>query len=241
MPAARPILFSTPMIRALLDGRKTQTRRIMKPPFKGRDILNLKEHGCSGTHSDYSGDHNDPFSWGYPGAEDGSDMSIGHGPELCPYGRPGDLLWVREGHYMDDNGDEEFPVYAEDEKAVADLLTHPDSRDHHKRRRPSIHMPRWASRLTLEITDVRAQRLQDITEADALAEGIPDLRTTPEFYSKPIPKEPNYGAIHTGAFCGLWCGIHGGVAAWDQNPWVWALTFKVHQCNVEALVMEKAA
>src|SRR3546814_6956001 len=92
--SARPILFSAPMIRALLAGSKTQTRRIVKPLSKAHPILNLSEHGSSGT---YTGRFNDPDSWGFPCAEDGNDM-----PQswwicsLCQYGTAGDQLWVRE-------------------------------------------------------------------------------------------------------------------------------------------------
>src|SRR3546814_4269621 len=90
--SARPILFSAPMIRALLAGSKTQTRRIVKPLSKAHPILNLSEHGSSGT---YTGRFNDPDSWGFPCAEDGNDMPLSWWiGSLCQYGKAGDLLWV---------------------------------------------------------------------------------------------------------------------------------------------------
>jgi hypothetical protein len=134
------------MVRALLEGRKTQTRRIIKP----QPVT--------------------PFN----------DAALRLLPKQCPYSKPGDLLWVRESHYLTDDGETEYAICAEDEKAVAfhkqrmaELPSYfsDDLKARHLLLRPSIHMPRWASRLTLEITDVRVQRVKEISKEDAIAEG----------------------------------------------------------------------
>lgn len=170
---ARPILFSGPMIRALLDGRKTQTRRVVKPLSMRHPIVNLAEHGDSGRG--YSGRFNDPESWGFPYAEDGADMALADWPELCRYGRPGDLLWVRET-WMDllGTGIEhrntpggKLQRYAYGADSPAGSSSDECRKDFGLKWRPSIHMPRAASRLTLHITDLRVHRL--------LVENVPEF------------------------------------------------------------------
>ena len=208
----RPILFSAPMVRALLSGEKTQTRRVVKlkngqyiPPSKSADGPGWAQMLRS-----------------------------------CPYGQPGDRLWVREtfqyrgasydGHGIDesewfrcygaggaaDNWDPDYPhgwwptphmnvkkLDAADEQegeGVTGWVT---------KRIPGIHMPRWASRITLEVTSVRVERLQDISEADAAAEGV---HTDPDC--------PAYDAYQA-----LWEQIN-GKGSWDANPWVWVVEHK---------------
>ena len=130
-----------------------------------------------------------------------------------PYGKPGDRLWVRETWHDASSSLHSCALYRAD---GIDL--------HWDKWTPSIHMPRWASRITLEITSVRVERLQDISEADALAEGIPSI-DTPGAWTLPIPANPNLPAIYLGAFCKLWESIN-GPGSWAANPWVWAIEFR---------------
>lgn len=196
---ARPILFNTDMVKAILSGQKTQTRRMVKLP---KDCYWLSEE--DGTWIDSNLEH-----------------GFWHAEELpCPFGeapfngQPGDLLYVRET----------FSVVPDDEDGgVAHVLYLADGQQYGKNT-PSIHMPREFSRLTLEITDVRVERLQEISNDDALDEGIG------------APLDQRYAAID--AFRPLWNSIYGN---WDTNPWVWAVEFKAHHCNVDALLSERLA
>ena len=187
----RPILMNAPMVRAVLNGSKTQTRRLVKP---------------QPTHFNPAGM---PRRAHLDGA---SDMIP------CPYGKPGDRLWVREAwspHPQDANvtfyratveAEQGFPVWS------GPWI-------------PSIHMPRRASRITLEITSVRVERLQDISIEDAKAEGAwgPDesivTRVAEHFGID------EFGANPRKAFQMLWESIN-GPGSWDQNPWVWVIEFK---------------
>lgn len=143
----RPILFSGPMVRAILEGRKTQTRRVVKPqPAHCADL---------------------PM---------GKDLTFA---SACPYGQPGDRLWVREtwavGTLFDYVRPSLLPKPDCESKLAVDYAANPRRIWHSEdqgRWRPSIHMPRWASRITLEITSVRVERLQDISHKDAIAEGL---------------------------------------------------------------------
>lgn len=170
----RPILFSAPMVRALLDGRKTQTRRVVKPQPTATREEAIRTYGKGGTFI----------------------LEAGFFGVRCPYGQLGDRLWVRETWGACAGS----PVYRADDNATC-----PDG----GRWKPSIHMPRWASRITLEVTGVRVERLQDISEEDAIAEGVPEQRGDPW------------------AFQCLWDSINGARerCSWAANPWVWAITF----------------
>ena len=178
----RPILFSGPMIRALLDGRKTQTRRIVKP---------------QPTEQVYQIYHSANFAPSDPLDQDVPDFAR----EIhCPYGAPGDQLWVRE-------------TWAEDGIGYTYRATN-ETWPHHWA--PSIFMPRAASRIQLEIVDVRVERVQDITTADACAEGVPGCRD-------------DLSNVHAVEFFkALWDQINGARPgySWANNPWVWCLTFK---------------
>jgi len=196
--ADRPIIFSAPMVRAMLDGRKSQTRRIYKVP--------------SGSYVEQGG------VWAMT---DG----CAYGDAALPYA-PGDRLWVRENCAT--WGDHEAIYRADD--AVEYGLAVSDGKFGAKwKARPSIHMPRWASRLTLTVTDVRVQRLQDISEADAIAEGCDAVLAL-------TIKRPN--GAHPGnpreCYCDLWNSLH-GPGAWDANPWVVALTFTVQCGNIDKI------
>lgn len=201
----RPMLFNAPMVRALLDGSKTQTRRIVKPqPFR----------------EDYM-------------AEEGVRRQFA---TLAPYGQAGDRIWVREtfqgplfdGERMDEFRRDstkfetpKFCVYAADGGGA------PEFQDADEnlvcRWRPSIHMPRWASRIQLEIVSVRVERLNDCREADALAEGV---KAEPCDHVRLSCEEIGCcGPTARGMYAALWDQIN-GAGAWAANPWVWVIEFK---------------
>lgn len=202
----RPILFSGAMVRAILDGRKTQTRRVCKA--RGVDFIG--SGGRSGA------DWNDPDCWGYE-AGDGEWYVLSRSPSngmrsiVCPYGQPGDRLWVRETWNLIEAvfGGTTRPVY----RASPETYTQYPGIAW----RPSIFMPRWASRITLEVVGVRVERVQDIDDADAYAEGM-----------EPLADE----WVHSGAsardlFLMLWNEINAKRGySWDSNPWVWVVEFK---------------
>jgi len=209
---AKPILFQSDMIRAILDGRKTQTRRIVKKKTNPHEFL-----------GGFGEDRNDPYNWGFEHPDFPGDF-IYLPDQCCPYGQTGDLLWVRENFAKCKDG----AVYA------ADCVTN------EKGWKPSIHMPRWASRITLEITDIRVERLQDMEgahpyESDALAEGINTIYhgDGAYYYSafQDYPHPKNW-CDPTDAFKELWQSIY-GPNSWQDNPWVWVLEFKPHLINVD--------
>ena len=212
----RPILFSAPMVRAILDGRKTQTRRIIKAKVNAR------------------------------------------GHELippCPYGKEGDQLWVRENFWCDTREPNECVIYSEDQtkykyrtdgirgtkdrrdsKYSPDLTEADISKNKFWKQKPSIFMPRWASRITLEIMRVRAQHLHDIGEADAAAEGVERNEHMDGSWSAEDGYLPYCSHYPDGCECfpaftardsfkGLWFKIN-GQKSWDANPWVWVVEFK---------------
>jgi hypothetical protein len=202
----RPVLFSSPMVRAILDGRKTVTRRPVKVQPRSRADI-----GSYGT--------------GQPFIRN-PDVTK-RNPE-CPFGNPGDRLWVRETWYCDHNEvmcgpylkpDDLDVIEARDDGTLvyaADGLT-PYEADQPVWK-PSIHMPRWACRILLEITDVRVERLKDISRSDIRAEG---LQCPPELASDDV--SPNYRDWYPAAWRELWESTGGD---WDANPWVWVVEFK---------------
>ena len=207
----RPILFSGAMVRALLDGTKTQTRRMVK----------MKPH-----HQIEQRDDGRNWPWMYDGERDADSWLA------CPYGQPGDRLWVREAHWMD-RRDTTLAVMNVDGFVVArngqetGQESNPEelALNHFWRLLPSIHMPRWASRITLEVTAVRVERLQDISEADARAEGITDGGCLNCGNS-----EADCGCLNPqpdarDSFIHLWQSIN-GPDSWTANPWVWVVEFK---------------
>ena len=226
MMTKRPILFQAEMVRAILDGRKTQTRRVMKTPPYPDSIVTVEHYNP--TVIDRHGDMQ-------PGPEIfGAHWDDGEYGARCPYGAPGDTLWVRETCWAESVGQGGDGVrYAADHawriieniqeasEAWCKLVQYGGDYGHDNesnigRRVPSIHMPRWASRITLRITDVRVERLQDISEDDARAEGVG--------YKSP-GYLPGTKGNWIGSFAYLWNTIK-GPSAWDANPWVWALTFE---------------
>lgn len=220
----RPILFSGAMVRAILAGKKTQTRRAVSAAA-------WRAAGCA-DHAQYVYRRADG-RWQYSDNDGDYDFRA----PTCPYGVAGDRLWVRENGWerpertsqtMRDGADTWAPYYYD-----ADGETGEDLKAWGFKRRPSIHMPRRFCRLLLEVTGVRVERLQAIGEDDAIAEGI---RRIGEEY-KDFPNDgPNKYAVDidgysynqpTAVQCyrGLWGVINGG-RSWDENPWVWVVEFK---------------
>jgi len=189
----RPILFSGPMVRAILEGRKTMTRRVVKPqPFTVLSRDEWHSRAMSGV---------DPYGCRPIGSRVLEEMQ-----DECPYGKPGERLWVRETFAKWTSGNcKECCVYRADVPQAYEW-------------KPSIHMPRWASRITLEITDVQVERLQEITEADAIREGsqIPVAE---------LPASCRSGCLtERTAFSRIWESIN-GAGSWANNPWVWVVSF----------------
>lgn len=191
----RPILFSGPMVRAIMDGRKTMTRRVVKPQpemvFDGESLSDGNAYG-------------------------------GWEPKLPPWSKwpyqLGDTLWVRETWQGAVDGDE--PLYGIIYRASWNANEPAFKRDDRAEKyftgvskwRPSIHMPRWASRITLEVTGVRVERLQDITEHDAIGEGV---------------ISSDYDKTYRYAFSVLWDSINAKRGyGWAANPWVWVIEFR---------------
>jgi hypothetical protein len=222
----RPIIFSSEMVRAILDGRKTQTRRPIKPQPTFKYPGNYKRGMVY--HHGYNGNIIGTVGFGLACEQWDFSFSL--------YGIPGDRLWVREtgwqrpqyipGKWLRDGADT-WPEYIYDADGI-DLDDIEDLKDYGWKRSPSIHMPRWASRITLEIEDVRVERVQEISEEDARAEGIaknPVQEGTwidyPQGTSAAGWKYP------TKSFRSLWNSIYAKKGfGWDVNPWVWAITFK---------------
>ncbi|MFK4234911.1 hypothetical protein [Pseudomonas guariconensis] len=196
----RPILFNGTMIRALLDGKKTVTRRVVKPQYlDGPWSVKPTE---SPRHERHSHD------WWLP---TGSQPYAALPP--CPFGQPGDRLWVRET----------FAIYGDRKQHVIHYRANHPQHVGQKGMgyKPSIHMPRWASRILLEITDVRVERLQAITPDQAVAEGIDGEISRQHLETSPVRHQCREAEIL--GFAGLWNAMGGN---WDDNPWVWVVEFR---------------
>lgn len=211
----RPILFKGKMVCANLNGNKTQTRRIVKPQ-------------CAFTSG--SG-----FSWKgflYGAAFNYSETVRNFAFKACPYGKPGDRLWVRETWsvladrhyaYVHYAATEEITKHIDRRRLTAEQdwqLAHWNKKDGWA---PSIHMPRWASRILLEVVDVRVERLNDISEQDAKAEGI--LQHSGGSYLDYQDEGESYVYGPRDSFASLWSSINGRTS-WNDNPWVWCVTYK---------------
>ena len=195
-----PILFSGPLVRAILAGRKTQTRRLVKHhgelvPSDKSIVVDAYPNGTPGWFAEW------PHKYGQRRAL------------TCPFGAPGDRLWVREtwgaGGMIKPGDPASYAADWPDAETV-------------RKWKPSIHMPRALSRIDLEVTAVRAERLRDITEEDAVAEGIE--RVSHGVYDG---GGPAMGPSAQQAFMRLWDSINGERASWASNPWVWVVSFKV--------------
>ena len=212
----RPVIFNSEMVRAILDGRKTQTRRVMavQPESNQFGLLRITD---STKRSDIG-----KYHWAESNATGTHQRSALFS---CPFGQGGDRLWVREAYqgplfnfdqmetYLEDTSKFERPEFCEYRADGGKTPEYYDADDNLRFGwKPSIHMPRWASRITLEITGVSVERLQDISEEDAIAEG---------------------GTKHFNIdwFGPLWASIY-GVDSWNANPWVWVIAF--HRVEVKS-------
>ena len=220
----RPIIFSGPMVRALLARRKTQTRRLASSPLakaKRGDRLYVRESARVGYHR-----------WHHI---DGHEHQVSYAADFDESGR---ALFNPNAH----GGD------IRKGQAPSAFPNKTFTRDGSLRWQPSIHMPRWASRLTLVVTEVRFEHLQDITEVDAIAEGIERVAPPPGHEDQPCGWEsyetypdgtphPHAAAPNREArrsYAELWDMLH-GVGSWDANPELVALTFTVHACNIDQM------
>ncbi|AOE99073.1 hypothetical protein ATE40_007350 [Serratia surfactantfaciens] len=225
----RPVIFNGEMVRAILDGRKTQTRRVMKVQPKPSETrpgdfwFSAKKLESMVHVSDFT-----------PGNSPIADCHLFFQEHCCPFGQVGDRLWVRETFAVLGNEDGcpidwDGNLIKGDEKQAAriykascwqepgnyGLWSIPDRDTQYEGAwRPSIHMPRWASRITLEITGVRVERLNDISEEDARAEGV-----------KAGVSPGHEHMMHQVAFSELWQSIY-GAESWSANPWVWVIEFR---------------
>jgi hypothetical protein len=220
----RPILFSAPMVRALLDGTKTQTRRVVKHRFPhmwqepyyatGKVLVELPKQPSA--FMEFRTRRQDDPSY------QGSTASF---LVPCPYGHPSDRLWVRETHAPQADcwgswerwlcgagGEAPILHYAADFKPFQNDNGFVIRKPFIEKWRPSIHMPRWASRIDLEITGVRVERLQDISRGDAMDEGCP----FPNMAHGDDPRQ---------WYAQLWDTIN-GPGGWAVNPWVWVIEFR---------------
>lgn len=220
----RPILFSTPMVQAIIAGKKTMTRRVLKPAvdtkyWKASAFDRSKEWRKTPLLGPGHYGHSDT-EWALYNIDDPYG-AVPYTGRICPYGKPGDLLWVRETTCIppkfwaspcnhncipDPDGDMRHVSYKAD--------GHPEDvmRDYKLKWTPSIHVPKWTARIWLKVTDIRVEHLQEISEEDALAEGI-DL--------SPI------GITNKTCFKILWDSINKKRGyGWGCNPWVWVVEFE---------------
>ena len=214
----KPIIFSGPMARAILEGRKTQTRRVLKPQPK---VLK-------------NGSWYRPFPVAAPNQWHYALGDHIHGYLTSPYSR-GNILWVRES-FSTHQDPYHLPPYDYD-ATIGACWYWADGNPKYGdwvRPKPSIHMPRWASRITLEVTEVRVQRLQEISCADAIAEGIrPAANSQTIDCDTPDPRHE---------FRDLWNSINAKRGfGWDANPWIVSVTFNVHKVNVDEFLKAREA
>lgn len=223
----RPILFSAPMVQALLSGRKTQTRRALRiqPPPGTQRMYPIETVDFSAQTG----------AWVAEFLNEGRPWTNGEETK-CPYGVPGDRLWVREtwkaylkSCRFNTGGFRAYdPAPSPQTSEVAFRADVLDLSTDLTTWKPSIFMPRWASRLSLENTGVRVQRLQEISEKDAIAEGIEWGQWDAKL---PIEGWKMYGGVGTTndprlSYRTLWESLNGW-GSWDRNPWVWVLEFKL--------------
>ncbi|EPY7162036.1 morphogenetic protein [Klebsiella variicola] len=223
----RGMIFNGEMVRAILDGRKTQTRRIMKVQPENSEL------GLRRVVESKNGIDDGKYFWSQSYA---TGLKSRSKPFACPFGTVGDRIWVREtwssdfaNYYPNDR-----VWYAADNNRQLDIdmvdgvrgIYSPESDVHVPFRwHPSIHMPRWASRILLEITDVRVERLNAISEEDATAEGVPPAGSLlPDYPGTFLTPKGDYATAKV-AFQRLWESIY-GEESWKANPWVWVIEFK---------------
>lgn len=224
----KSILFTSDNANAILDGRKTQTRRAIKTPRK-RDAFTLIDRGDGW--------------WPYQ-SDDGESALCSDGnehPYACPYGQPGDRIYVKETYWAWGRWETRFDAKkGRDAWHFVDMTRECGKSYQFKqpapigtrggvspawRKRPSLFMPRHASRILLEVVAVRVERLQEISEADAIAEGIASAGLTGCSYGVPGMSKAHYLGTAREAFECLWISIT-GPDSWDTNPWVWVVEFR---------------
>ncbi|MGQ5810450.1 hypothetical protein ACUNIU_21440 [Serratia sp. IR-2025] len=215
----RPVIFNGEMVRAILDGRKTQTRRGInpQPTLSERTGFNWKgaAYGIGSTYRDTVRNFANCF-------------------KTCPFGAVGDRLWVRETWAEAGARAPELQLYRANypEHVGREYENVPPASE--IRWTPSIHMPRWASRITLEITAVRVERLNDISEEDAKAEGVkPAGDMLPDYPDTFLTPKGDFATAKV-AFQRLWQSIY-GEESWAVNPWVWVIEFKRADAQEKAL------
>jgi len=208
----KPMIFNTEMVQALLGGRKTQTRR----PINISDGWELKDqHICRIITPK-------PGRWGAMQRRALHDSEYEHQVTPTP-AMPGDLIYVRETFRILDSDDECDCEYPCSHPGPGSTVYFADNRELDRKWKPSIHMPRWASRLTLKVTGVRVERVQDISPADCIAEGFAGGHgSIPGYMYSATPKEH---------FSSTWQSIYTG--SWERNDWVWVIDFEVIRQNVD--------
>lgn len=237
----RGMIFNAEMVRAVLDGSKTQTRRIIQSPAKnmqatGQKVIDYREPGDKWYGEHVFSMRNQSGTW--------CDYTKEQFLAKCPFGAVGDRLWVRETWMPDAPRDgtwadvEFYGCKGSPLSMIPERYRKPEHCIHRASWEgsemvgwtPSMHMPRWASRITLEITSVRVERLNGISEEDAAAEGV---GSAVWFAGKGVPEEQwtslgehgAYRASHINSFATLWESIY-GADSWQANPWVWVIEFK---------------
>lgn len=214
-----PILFSTPMVRAILSGQKTVTRR----PLATFQYPSLTDPESPSAGWFAVAQRHRRYGFGVSAASEQLCADALATAGVCPYGKPGDRLWVRETWLADAQLDSIAPR----DMSQGEPIMYPADGSFRQtgcamisqgRGRPSIHMPRWASRILLEITDIRVERLQDINEQQALAEGVMAAERDID------PDGNDLSAVEL--FGGLWVMLN-GMESWNANPWVWVVEFRV--------------
>ncbi len=229
--AERPILFSGPLVRAILAGKKSVTRRVVKP----------QPVPCHGAYAWASAKAR------LPGSGPIGTLTLRDIADRCPYGAPGDVLWCKETHYVEragyPDGRGRHVIYrADDENAPIAKWT------------PSIHMPHWASRLSLLVKDVRVERLQEISGADARAEGVTlpvrdghvlltiSHKLSPFDFDPKGPREWTIDDYWRFSFAMAWHDINGKTHSWSSNPWVWRIEFeRLSPDDAKSLAVAEAA
>lgn len=222
----RPILYSGPMVLAIMKGWKTETRRVIKnqpkasPAYSFSQAFHHDEEYSREPGATFAGRKVDPLRWWFCDAS---------GPVTsyrCPYGVVGDRLWVREGHRFFEAGNGvDYIQYRADQESLVIPNTQ-EAADYVVGRfdkwRPSIFMPRWASRLLLEVKDIRVERLQEITGEGCLAEGI----IWDADWKMIGPCEGDAGGVIEN-FGALWDSLNAKRGfGWEANPWVWVVVFR---------------
>ena len=239
-----PLLFRTDMVKALLDGRKTMTRRIVKCDHKITDIGTPDDWNNGRAHPNMKRfeDWGDKHGYHLFNISSGSTIAM-----QCQHGQKGDLIWVKERWAHDAPTDDDARRSVESDGMNGGVYYYADCNEFDRvslKWKSSRYMFKWASRITLKITDVRVERLQEITEDDSLKEGI-DMESDYaslciNIESAPYPSDLERGSAAITVFKKLWDSINRKKYPWSSNPWVWVISFDVIQQNVlEVINREK--